>query len=136
MPLLAKGDFGQAGLAKQAQNLLEVAPEFRGQRDGLGWRLIFSSSLGSLDLPRGRPIEPHGAFAAKADHTAPDQNTGAGLFQQAPRFLLGVFLVPRLRAYCLADTPSLNALKVRQLVDEQGLVFAVFVIGKLRHRDC
>jgi len=91
---LPEGEFGQPGLDKQAQNLLQVAPELWRQRNGLGWKLIFSACFGAGNAPRARPIEPHsaGAFAAQSYDAAPDQNIGAGLLEQVLRFIFGVFL--------------------------------------------
>jgi hypothetical protein len=83
----------EEAVAAQSQNLLQVAPEFYRQRKGFGLSQILSSGFGPGNVPRGRPVEPHHAFAAQANDAASDQNIGVGLLEQAPRFLFGFFLL-------------------------------------------
>jgi hypothetical protein len=100
---LIDGERGDPGLGEQAQNLLQVAPERWGQLDGLG--LIFSGGFRAANVPRRRPKEPHraGAIAAQVNDAAPDQNIGAGLPEQAARFLFGFFLIRLVRVHRAID---------------------------------
>jgi hypothetical protein len=133
MPRLPEADVSQAGLSEEAKYLFEVAPKFFRQRESLGWQ-IFAAWLGTGNVPRSGPIKPHGALVAPADDATPDQNIGAGFFEQALCFLFGFFLVPPFRANRPPDSSSLNALEGAQLVGEQSLVLPVLIIDELRHR--
>ena len=98
-------------------------------------RQILSGGFGAGNVPIRRPIEPHRAFAAQAYDAAPDQYVGAGLLEQASRLLFGLVLVPLLGVRCVIDAYSLDALELPQLVEQQALVFPVFVALEMRDRD-
>jgi cupin 2 domain-containing protein len=88
-------------------------------------RLIFSAFFGAVHFLRRRPIKPHGAFATKADHAAPDQNIRASLLEQVARVCFNYLPRRLLWIDDAVDPYNLDACKfslVLQLVEQQALV--------------
>jgi hypothetical protein len=90
-------------------------------------------SLAAENVSRRRPIEPHRAFAAEADHAAPDQNIGACLFEKGAHFRLGCFRARLLGIYSAVDwfdRDAVELLLVAKFVEQEMFMVMTFVVAR------